>query len=69
MYLYIVSFTAFAACDSNLVFLVIRSYKLENMQSKKLSLMVIIRIKLYFTLILLATCFGSLYRNNLRAVA
>jgi len=29
--------------------------------------MVIIRIKLYFTLLLLATCFGCLYRSHLQA--
>jgi len=29
--------------------------------------MVIIRIKVYFTLLLLAICFGSLYRSHLQA--
>jgi len=29
--------------------------------------MIIIRIKVYFTLLLLATCFGSLYRSHLHA--
>jgi len=29
--------------------------------------MVIIRIKVYFTLLLLATCFGSLYQSHLQA--
>ena len=29
--------------------------------------MVVIRIKVYFTLLVSATCFGSLYRSHLQA--
>ena len=48
-------------------YIIIQVYKLENIRSNTTQLIVIIRIKVYFTLLLLAKCFDSFFRSHLQA--